>query len=697
MTEIVLRLLVILLIGCFVWVVRYKGKKQSVQFVLVYCAFVLFSGTISWKIVDLLPVPTENVVVTALGERNESAKNDEIYLTKISVDGKEVKLKTATDDRWFWQKNWYIWRNDDSLSRPKELSHSFVLSLPIGRDRYIDFYANKYKGIAEIDYEGQSQIVDCYSEEDDIRRVYINNTKQLRILLYMMLQFVTFIALYLGLHIFIKAIIKGKLEEMLVRKWDSIILLFLSASALYILFQIFPSSDHFYFDHVVTLGAALSDNLEGVWDFLMQHTSVPPLPLFIEYFYYKVVPFGYNQIFLLPTICASLSVYLTGKFVSKYSNKVIGITAAVLTVCSVTFMEHGKDIRHYSFSILMTVLVVFSFVNYRYAPNKKNIILYAVSMLMSALCNYHSFILLLGIFLFDMILNYKHFRFKSLVPYCIAGTAFLPWAIIISLRLIRLIGSWRNSSTWHAALSFGFLRSLIYYISGENLFLVLLVALSLPVVVNWTRKKMAFSDENFIYSLSAYLLIFFFAIVFLWALLNPGNTLLNNRYFSVVIPLVSITQCIVFHESAKYITASKTTVQYMLPLVILVGAFPYMIFHIMEKQNLSSYGWLFCSNVITSDKEAYFQTSCVYTYVDVLKHKSFTKEKRRALEYLLQKDRKQYPINYEILTKDNIDNIENYHKIYIIDLPEEEVGAITDKGFKMELQKGKLSIFTEKS
>lgn len=299
--EIVLRFLVILIIMCFVWVVRYKGQKQSMQFVLTYCAIVLFSSAISWKIIDLLPVPTEEVVVTALGEKNIAAKNNEIYLTKVFVNGKEIELKTATDDRWFWQGNIYVWRDDLSLSRPKNISDSFVLKLPLGKERYVEFYTNKYKGIVQVEYEENIQILDCYAATNGTLKAHINNPPIIRFAIQFTLQIVLFIVLFSSVFGITTLLLVPSREnrylKALIEKWDSVILLFLSASTIYILFQVYPSSEHFYFDHIVTFGAALSENFEGVWEFLMQHPSVPPLPLLIEYFYFKIVPFGYNWIF----------------------------------------------------------------------------------------------------------------------------------------------------------------------------------------------------------------------------------------------------------------------------------------------------------------------------------------------------------------------------------------------------------------
>lgn len=184
-------------------------------------------------------------------------------------------------------------------------------------------------------------------------------------------------------------------------------------------------------------------------------------------------------------------------------------------------------------------------------------------------------------------------------------------------------------------------------------------------------------------------------VVVIWALLNPKNTLLNNRYFSIIIPLASIAQCVVFYQMTKITFSSNTIVQHTLPLMIFIIAFPHMMFSVIENQNLNPYGWLLFPDKITSHKEIYYQTSCVYTYVDVLRHKHYKEEKGRALKYLLQKDGPQYFINYSILTSKDLNKIKDYKKIYVIDLPEQEVNLIVKNGFTMDFRKGKLTIFSK--
>lgn len=479
----------------------------------------------------------------------------------------------------------------------------------------------------------------------------------------------------------------------MMEQWDSIIIIVLGITEFWILSHIYPSTEHFYFDHVITLGAALSEKFEDVWNFLMLHSAVPPMPLFLEYLYFKIVPYGYNWIFLLPSISISLSIYLIGRFVSKYSTKMMGITAAILAICSATFVEHGKDIRHYSFSILMMILIVSSYVKYREIPNKKTIAIFSIVMSISAYCNYHLIIVLLGVFLFDMILHLKYFHLKLLVPYFIAGIIFSPWIIVITFRLMRTINGWRNSA-WHFSLSFNFLKDVIYYINGQNTILVLLFILSLITVVYWIFGKTALSSKNFIFSFSIYLISFFIIFVILWAILNPQNTLLNCRYFSTIISLVPIVQCAIFNEFINHISIKNTIIEFTFPLIVFITCIPFCIFLVIGNQDINPYGWLFCPDKVVSDKEAYYQTSCIYTYVDIPRYQTFIKEKKNIIKYMLRKNGVQYPINYDVLTYKNINSIINYDKIYIIDLPIEQKEKIERYGFTMEFRQGKLTVFS---
>ena len=75
--------------------VKYKKQNNARFFVLVYCILTLVSGVISWKVIDMLPIPTENVTIMAMRQKNKKSKGDEIYLTKISANGKENKIKNC--------------------------------------------------------------------------------------------------------------------------------------------------------------------------------------------------------------------------------------------------------------------------------------------------------------------------------------------------------------------------------------------------------------------------------------------------------------------------------------------------------------------------------------------------------------------------------------------------------------------------
>lgn len=194
-----LKIIIVALITFLVYLVKHR--KGKVFFRWPYFVLIFFSAILSSYLTNLFPAPVENITVTALHQKNKEAKGEEIYLVGIYANGEEIKLRTATEDKWFWQGNWYVWRNSSDLRKPRELPDSFILELPIGNNRYIEFFTNKYKGLVQIEYVEDIQIVDCYSEENGTCKIYINDTEKIKILNHIARLLLSFSILYLFIFV----------------------------------------------------------------------------------------------------------------------------------------------------------------------------------------------------------------------------------------------------------------------------------------------------------------------------------------------------------------------------------------------------------------------------------------------------------------------------------------------------------------
>ncbi len=154
-----------------------KGTLRRLSLPMLICVFLLLA-LLSWLASDLLPLPTEQIQITAVGLKNEKSGNNEIYLTSIKVGGEVSEFRVSGEGRWFWTGNWYVWRNAEDPRRPVGVTNSFVMEMPIGRERRINFLSNRNKGYVLVEYNNEIQWLDCYSKEEGTASVEIGDTPQ---------------------------------------------------------------------------------------------------------------------------------------------------------------------------------------------------------------------------------------------------------------------------------------------------------------------------------------------------------------------------------------------------------------------------------------------------------------------------------------------------------------------------------------
>ncbi len=165
------------LILCGTWYLRRDEKKRyAFDTFLLVAMLVSFTLIVAAFIMPEHELTSEKVRITALNKKNANAKESTVYLTGIYVAGKKATIRTTTDASWYWLDNWYVWRAPKDANNPGGLSQSIELELPLGKDRSINFFANKRKGFVKVEYEGTVQVLDCYSPKDKTLTVHLKDT-----------------------------------------------------------------------------------------------------------------------------------------------------------------------------------------------------------------------------------------------------------------------------------------------------------------------------------------------------------------------------------------------------------------------------------------------------------------------------------------------------------------------------------------
>ena len=545
-----LKIIIVALITFLVYLVKHR--KGKVFFRWPYFVLIFFSAILSSYLTNLFPAPVENITVTALHQKNKEAKGEEIYLVGIYANGEEIKLRTATEDKWFWQGNWYVWRNSSDLRKPRELPDSFILELPIGNNRYIEFFTNKYKGLVQIEYVEDIQIVDCYSEENGTCKIYINDTEKIKILNHIARLLLSFSILYLFIFVILTFLwekIKQPrcleiIKSFCINQWDKIIYLLIAIISFLLMISLGWENHKLWPDEISNVGFLFDQSLRNV---ILTNASMvdvnPPLFNILAYFWLDIMPYGFEYLFLLCEILTAFSVFLVGLLGAHIKNKFMGIVSAIFMGFSPSIILCvGYEFRPATLFLFKSSIVYYLYFKKMFQDKKDQKILFNLSIAYTimALTHYYSILIIISLFLVDCVQYFrKKIKISFFIPYLASGTMEIIWFGIVFLYIQRNI-----TKSWKRSPDISWVISLIknYFCSGNEWLQILFVVTCLGILVygfHAIMEKKFLSDINF--RLLILLFIIFFSIIITYiysALINPEGTLFDARYFTGILPLV---------------------------------------------------------------------------------------------------------------------------------------------------------------
>lgn len=581
MAVILLRVLIVLIIfGCFIWI-SYKRKLNGKPAFSCAAVGILvgISAIFAWYLTDLIPFPTEEVRITALGEKNEAAKNDELYLTGIYVDGEQVELKTATDEHWFWQGDWYVWRNDSDTRRPKELSDSFVLKIPAGNERYIEFFTNQHKGKVEIVFAGNSTIFDCYSENDNRISAYIAASRSFLIPIYYAISFAIFITIMVLSILICNTILQWNV------KYNNCLVKYIVAHQnvlIYIGLAIVMQSAMLYYhqfnplvwrDDWLNISIVLEDSMRDVvyWN-LIQRDATPPFFNILAYYWIRIIPNTIQSLYLLPQIFLCVSVIIMGRCGEYLFGKWGGILSAAFTASSAALiLSMGYEFRSYSLYFLFSSLSILFFLK-SMSSNHCGVKLQVCKSLsyIGLLYSHYFGIMYVGIlFLADV---YSQFGLKRtaakdvkrivkvLAPYFLSICIFFVWVINTFVYRKSVLGQAVLDSWKFKPIFLDIISTFEYFFSNYTitkvLFLISVILLLNEIVGHSNNKKDKFISI-LLFSITIVPVIFIF-------LLKDEYPLFTQRYFGASVPSAILFVVYGLNSlSKRYMEFSKNSRSYI--------------------------------------------------------------------------------------------------------------------------------------
>ena len=85
----------VLIAGVILFFGKIKKKEKSLVAGLLVC--IVLASVVANGILHLVPLPTDEIIIAATGEKNESAKSNEVNIINYLVGGEEYVIKNPTD------------------------------------------------------------------------------------------------------------------------------------------------------------------------------------------------------------------------------------------------------------------------------------------------------------------------------------------------------------------------------------------------------------------------------------------------------------------------------------------------------------------------------------------------------------------------------------------------------------------------
>jgi len=511
----------------------YVGKilRKPIPLVTGLSILLLLASLLSGAILNLIPMPTEQIILTATGEKNDLALNNEIALSGVIADGKIYEVKNAVEGKWFWQGDNYMWRNEDDTRQPEGTTRSITLNIPVGDCRALIFNNNPYRGIVEITYENESQTYDLYSDKTENVNVYVPSSNQLYddvVKIGRLALFVGFILVLMTCPICIVIKYDYKIIKKVFEKhWDKFYYFCLAVLYLFIM-QRNSVEGSLWVDEMWQL--AWTYGAEKVYKTYVVFQTLSDLWFFI-------MPYGQEHLLLLSQLFVVGSIYVAGLIGYSLNGKRLGIILSSMVAFSLPVVyQCSMEIRAYAMLLFCTTLLLYLFICKHRKTKKLTIseILFYGFVVTLTMDSHQFGFLVGGLFLltdFILIVLKKTPR-KNYLEFILPCAYGLWWLCVQDYRSMNSYGSTSWAGEANAAKVFNTMKWLC---SNNELLLLILIG---SVVMTLTCIVYKLIEGEFDFNLDFINLVMIFIpasiVCLVWfysACINPDNTLFLDRYF----------------------------------------------------------------------------------------------------------------------------------------------------------------------
>lgn len=518
-------------------IVPPRTKKKCFPALVISTLLIcLFANTVA----NSVPTVTDAVTLTALGERNEAASAEEVFLSGYTVDGRTYLSGDSlriSDGKWFWIGENYCWRIESDPRQPAGTTRSITIQIPVGRERSLNFNASSYGGRVQISTLDNIWEVDTFSLANAPLSSPLPSSRASALVWNCALHTAVYALVFSALFFFMLNKQRWIKLDLFARKnWQ---LLSYGGIALVMLVFMCSLPDAALFtDEIYQVGYLRRDLLYAI----TVDPCTPPLFSLITYVWYRLIPYGEQYLLFICKLITAVGIFLLGVTGRRFFRYRTGLFAMLIGAFNYTLvLQCGHELRAYSTSFLLSVIVLYFFL--LHIEDGKNsrwqhMTAYSVAIAFSAYNHYFGVFICLPLFLYDCILfARKKVNFNFVMPYFFAGLAFVPWLLFLLAPSNEGL-----SLTWQPVPNFEDLKMLYYCLCSNitlEVYLFFFAVIWIMIRCIAVKRKAVQDAKPDLYlplvfiSLALPIMMFLYANYFAYR-----STFWCDRYFTCLIPYI---------------------------------------------------------------------------------------------------------------------------------------------------------------
>lgn len=527
---------------------RMLRKKVSsgglIAIAVMVAAFAAAANVVAGMLLPLKDV----VVLTALGEKNETALADEVFLSGYTVDGKAYLCGEDLEiyeGKWGWIADVYGWRPEIDLRQPQGVTDSISIGIPVGANRTLEFEGDIWRGLVEISAGGRVWTFDTYSDPAGTVSEPIGGSETAKLVWDQVRTLLVYAAVFAALTAaawFLWKPVKEHRAEFK-RHYDVILEILLGVFMFVMMRYYHKFNDMVWGDDWQEINYIIQGTLkQALQGSLLLWDMTPPLFTTIAWVINKVfrLPHTTGALFLLPQAFLCLTVLVMGFLGREITGKKwCGVLAAILTATSASLvLTAGYEVRTYSMYCFAAAATLLVYIKSLRAPRFSIKLFIPYTLCLTAVMNSHYIgITVIGMyFLSDFYLSCKKRRsWKWMLAIVLPVLSIALW--IVAVICAKGVVPSRPTTPWGIK---GFFELAQYFAGGHPIVFISLAALFAWLLVNfrdlWNKVEATqIPDSNYIELFMVVSIVLDIAAVEIASFIFSIS---NYRYLICLLPLI---------------------------------------------------------------------------------------------------------------------------------------------------------------